>query len=91
MNDDKLQEERKDYDDLLFKYNQSKKTIRELEETVKALLYSLRQSNIERLDNKYESMHFQKMYNEENKRANRLFDIVEKLDIDAYEGKQNGY
>ena len=82
-NDEKLavkEEERKDYDDLLFQYRKSIVRIRELEEIVNSLLYALRKTNNERLVNEDESLHYQEMYAQENKRANSLFEIVEKLD-----------
>lgn len=82
------EEERKDYDDLLFQYHKSMDKIRELEEIVRSLLYALKKTNIERLVNEDESQHYQEMYAQEHRRANQLFDIVEKLDIDSYEKKE---
>jgi len=82
-NDEKItvdEEQRKDYDDLLFQYHKSMDKIRELEEIVNSLLYALRKTNNERLVNEDESLHYQEMYAEEHRRANKLFDIVEKLD-----------
>lgn len=73
-------EERKTYDDLLFKYNESMNKITELEDIVQALLYALRKTNVERLVNENEARHFQEMYAQEHRRANSLFDIVDKLD-----------
>lgn len=88
-NDGKIEvnKERQDYDDLLFQYYKSIDKVRELEETVKSLLYALRKTNNERLVNEDESRHYQEMYTKERKRANQLFDIVEKSNIDAYEKK----
>lgn len=80
--------ERQDYDDLLFQHYKAMDKIRELEEVVRALLYALRKIDVERLVNKNESQHYQEMYAQEYKRANTLFDIVEKSNIDAYEKKE---
>lgn len=88
-NDEKIEvnKERQDYDDLLFQYYKSIDKVRELEETVQALLYALRKTNNERLVNENEYRHYQEMYTEERKRANHLFDIVEKSNINEYEKK----
>lgn len=86
MNND---EERKDYDDLLFQYNKARGKIIELEATVEALLYALKKTNNERLVNEDESLHYQEMYAGEYKRANRLFEIVEKSNsINEYEKEE---
>ena len=90
-NDEKIavnEEERKDYNDLLFQYHKSMGKIRELEDIVQALLYALRKTNNERLVNEDESLHYQEMYAREYRRANQLFEIVEKSNIDAYEKKE---
>lgn len=80
-NDEKntISEEKKDYDDLLIQYNKHMDTIRELEEIIRALLYVLRITNVERLVNKDESCRFQEAFAEERKRANKLFDELERL------------
>ena len=90
-NDEKftVDKERQNYDDLLLQYNKAMDKIRELEDTVQSLLYALRKTNNERLVNKDDSRHLQELYVLEHKRANHLFDIVEKLNIDAYEKNDN--
>lgn len=80
--------ERQDYNDLLFQYHKSMDKIRELEEIIRSLLYALRKTNVERLVNEDESQHFQEMYAQEHRRANQLFEIVEKTNINEYEKKE---
>lgn len=80
-------EERKTYDDLLLQYNESMNKIGELQDIIQALLYALRKANNERLVNENEYRHYQEMYAQEHKRANQLFDIVEKSNINEYEKK----
>ena len=82
------EEERKDYDDLLFQYHKSMGKIRELEDIVRALLYALRETNNKRLFNEDDSLHYQEMYAREYKRANKLFEIVEKSNINEYEKEE---
>ena len=53
------------------------------------LIFLRYQTNNERLVNKDDSRHLQELYVLEHKRANHLFDIVEKLNIDAYEKNDN--
>ena len=81
------EEERKDYNDLLFQYHKAMDKIGELQDVIQALLYALRKIDVERLINKNESQHYQKMYAEEYRRANQLYDIVEKSNI-AYEKEE---
>lgn len=81
------EEERQDYDDLLFQYRNSMNRIRDLEETVQSLLFALRKTNVERLVNEDEYRHYQEMYVQTCKRANKLFEIVEKSNINEYEKK----
>lgn len=68
-----------DLDELIANNNRLYDKIRELEEVIRALLYALRKTNVERLVNDDESRHFQEMYAKEHERANKLF---EKLNDD---------
>ena len=75
----KLEVAKPSYEELIFINSQLSDENRELNETIVALQYSLRKLNNERLDIEAESRHYRERYEQENKRAYKLYCENEKL------------
>ena len=67
-------------DELIATLERQSDKIREQESTINALLYSLAKTNVDRLVNDDTSRHYREEYAEEHRRANRIWDKLEKQD-----------